>query len=56
MFGDGDLTLSALKLWSTLEFSRVFSVFADDIRFVINSIYGGKYHDVYESLLRPIYT
>ena len=29
MFGDGDLTLSTLKLWSTLEFSRVFSVFAD---------------------------
>ena len=29
MFGDGDLTLSALKLWSALEFSRVFLVFAD---------------------------
>ena len=29
MFGDGDLTLSTLKLWSTLEFSRVFFVFAD---------------------------
>ena len=29
MSGDGDLTLSALKLESTLEFSRVFSFFAD---------------------------
>ena len=31
MFGDGDLTLSTLKLWSTLEFSRVFLVFADGL-------------------------
>jgi len=29
MFGDGDLTLSTLKLWSTLEISRVLLEFAD---------------------------
>ena len=29
MFGDGDLTLRTLKLWSTLEISRVLLVFAD---------------------------
>ena len=29
MFGDGDLTLRTLKLWSTLEISGVLLEFAD---------------------------
>ena len=31
MFGDGDLTLRTLKLWSTLEISGVLLEFADDV-------------------------
>ena len=45
MFGDGDLTLSTLKLWSTLEISRVLLVFADVILYdyIIRSGLGTYY-------------